>query len=248
MVGVIFFFSDEKSSLGATKEMFIHLHDSRHTHKQETKLGVYPLTEKRDPAAHLWEHLSQLGVEPRESFLSYYLTFNDQQSSGSELRWVYRCPGDDLRDDKEKKKGQACGASLPAAGSKVTSLTILGKISCFLVKHGMNIPHVSSRPPVSALSSVTLTFIITLDRELNLDCPRCIFIRYAEATVASGYRGLWLQRRDADLLKVVSCSLHSPCQQTHAVCLAGQGWQESWCRKIPLFQAWPSWRIPGWGS
>lgn len=35
---LIFFFSDEKSYLGATKEMFIHLCDSRHTHKQETKL------------------------------------------------------------------------------------------------------------------------------------------------------------------------------------------------------------------
>lgn len=50
--GVIFFSSGEKSSLGASKEMFIHLRDSRHTPKQETKLGVYPLTEKRDPAAH----------------------------------------------------------------------------------------------------------------------------------------------------------------------------------------------------
>lgn len=80
----------------------------------------------------------------------------------------------------------------------------------------MNIPHMSDSPPVSAFSSVTLTFITTLDRELNLDYPLCAFIRCAEATVASDYRGLWLQRRDADLkplrgeLKVVSLLFTQP--------------------------------------
>lgn len=80
----------------------------------------------------------------------------------------------------------------------------------------MNIPHMTGSPPVSAFSSVTLTFITTLDGELNLDCPLCAFIRCAEATVALDYRGLWLQRRNADLkplrreLKVVSLLFTQP--------------------------------------
>lgn len=147
---------------------------------------------------------------------------------------------DNLRDDKKKKKGTRLRCLTTNSWLKNYWFNYTWKKKPLPCQAWLEYSHVSGRPPVSALSSVTLTFITTLDRELNLDCPGCVFIRCAEATVASDYRGLWLQRRDADLLKVMSCSLHSPCQQTHAVCLAGQDWQESRCRKIPLFQAWPS--------
>lgn len=126
--------------------------------------------------------------------------------------WVYRCPGMAWERIRKNRASLRCLTT----SSWLKSLTILGKISRFVAKHGMNSPHMAGSPPVSAFSSVTLTFITTLDRELNLDCPLCAFIRCAEATVASDYRGLWLQRRNADLkplrreLKVVSLLFTQP--------------------------------------
>lgn len=151
-------------------------------------------------------------------------TFNDCLCSGSELRWVYRCPRTTWERIRKKRASLRCLTT--SSWLKSYWFKYTWEINRFLAKHGMNIPHMTGRPPVSVLSSVTLTLslYLTLSRELNLDCPRCAFIRYAEAMVASDYRGLWLQRRDADLkllrrdLKVVSLLFTQP-RPTNTCCL-----------------------------
>lgn len=84
---LIFFFSDEKSYLGTTKEMFIHLCESRHTHKQETKLWGFSTYREKGPCRSSVRTSQSAGSgaqgNPSSVFIS---TFSDRQCSGSELR------------------------------------------------------------------------------------------------------------------------------------------------------------------